>query len=60
MNKTPTILGFLIDSAAKLIDQLKMVCGRVFLFLLFFNFNMVISLLYNYYYEISIVNVTLM
>lgn len=30
MDKTPTLLGFLIDSASKLIDQLKMACGRVF------------------------------
>ncbi|MFZ7759929.1 hypothetical protein [Bacillus thuringiensis] len=37
MDKTPTLLGFLIDSAAKLKDQLKMACGRVFLFVIIYN-----------------------
>ncbi|AFU17280.1 hypothetical protein MC28_E021 (plasmid) [Bacillus thuringiensis MC28] len=37
MYKTPTLLGFLIDSAAKLKDQLKMACGRVFLFVIIYN-----------------------
>jgi hypothetical protein len=38
MDKTPTFLGFLIDSAAKLKGQLKRACGRVFfLFVIIYN-----------------------
>lgn len=37
MDKTPTLLGFLIDLSVWPLNQLKMACGRVFLFVIIFK-----------------------
>lgn len=34
MDKTPTLLGFLIDFSVWPLNQLKMACGRAFLFVI--------------------------